>query len=132
MASFVRAVMSRRWCREHATWLQGLRAARNASGPSATFSATVIESKSSMRWNVRPSPWEIAVAEPDAPGVTRHHTGARVEDRRLPCAVRSDEPGDGTGGGMERHPADRDESTELDSQAVHVEVGLHFDHGSDP
>src|SRR6185437_12002747 len=75
---------------------------------------------------------EIAVSESDASGVAGHHAGTRVEDGRLPDAVRPDEPGDGTGCGMERDAVDRDEPTELHRQAVHVQVGLHLDHGRDP
>ena len=75
---------------------------------------------------------EIAVSEADVPTVAGHHPGARVEDRRLPCAVRPDEPGHGAGCGMERHAVHRDQPTELHGQATHVQVWLYFDHGWDP
>ena len=84
-------------------------------GPSATFSATVMESNSSMRWNVRPRPArppgagdeavEPPVAEVHRPSAAVDQTGAGVERRGLAGAVRSDQPGDGAGRRMEVTPS---------------------------
>ena len=51
-----RSATWRRSRRPPEIWLHGRRAAKKASGPRATFSATVMESNSSIRWNVLPSP----------------------------------------------------------------------------
>ncbi len=115
-----------------ARWVHGRSPERRASRPSATFSRTVSESNSSMRWNVRPRPsWarrcgggvrDVGAVDAHLPAGRSEQPGAGVERGGLPGAVRADQRGDLSGRGAEGDAVDGDDAAELHGQVVDLEA----------
>ena len=95
--------------------------------PARMFSSTLMSSNSSSDWNERRSPSRArcvafnrsmrrSSSEIDPPA-DRHEAGHRVDERRLPRAVRPDQADDLARADLHRHVVDRDHRAEADGQA---------------
>ena len=119
----------------------GPKICRGARGPDVARLAararrsprTVSESKSSMRWNVRPSPSRarrLRAERRDVDAVEEHpaacrpqHPAAGVERRGLAGTVRADQPGDRAASAAERHLVHGEQAAEPHGYADHREPG---------
>ena len=117
---------------EQLRWRHGRSPARRASRPRATFSRTVSESNSSIRWNVRPRPsWARRCGAASVTSVPARCTCPLRRRSRpvqalnvvvLPAPFGPIRPVICPAGRVEGDAVDGDEPTEAHGQVVHLEA----------
>ena len=105
---------------------------RRISSATSTFSRAVRLPNGSSRWNVRAMPSRARRVALGAGDVERRRAGCRpdgrllqpgddVEQRRLPGAVRTDQPGDPAGLDLDRRAIEREQTAERNRDVVDLE-----------